>query len=88
MTDINKLKRTFSRVALAGRELGSGPAEVLRQEEFAEIEPTFEYLGVMPDFTTPMALGVVLGLVMAEDPGALKALERIHEDWLQNRMNR
>lgn len=75
------IKRAWADVALAGRQLGSGPARVLEEPEFSELVDELYSLGIPFDRAQLFALGVVVGLRAASDPIALRALSRIENDW-------
>ena len=76
-------EQAWQRVALAGRELGSGPA--LAGARLVGDEPVAWLTGrQVPQLNAGcIRLGVAVGLVMAEDPAALAALQEINEEWLQ-----
>jgi hypothetical protein len=71
-------------VAMAGRELGSGPAEAVKRlvldhediaQWMAEHRMNDERIG-------SCLLGIAVGKVMAEDPSALQTIRDITEEWL------
>lgn len=76
------LKQAWERVALAGRELGSGPFEVLNR--FPEIYEELCSFGLMRgERTEAIALGIVVGLVQADDPTMIEEMRKINRDWLE-----
>jgi hypothetical protein len=76
------LKQAWERVALAGRELGSGPFEVLSR--FPQIYEELVSFGLMSgERTESLALGIVVGLVQADDPATIEELRKINREWLE-----
>jgi non-ribosomal peptide synthetase component E (peptide arylation enzyme) len=72
----------WMRVGLAGRELGSGPAVAARRLcDFDEATRWLVAHGVKPATAGSIALGVAVGLVMAENPDALDTLAAIEREW-------
>lgn len=79
-----RFESALFRVGLAGRELGSGPGEAAKRVAAG----VSEYL---QERRTPtlnaecIALGVAIGLVMAEDPVAMEVIEAINREWEEER---
>lgn len=78
-----RFESAWSKVSLAGRELGSGPA--LSGNRIADGVKAWLMERSCPEQNAgAIALGVAVGLVMAEDPAAVAALKQIREEWLAN----
>lgn len=80
-------EQAWQRVALAGRELGSGPAISARRILEDNGDSAFDWMiehGIYWENAGPIALGAAIGLVMAEDETALKTLKDINKEWLEN----
>ena len=78
-------EEAWQRVALAGRELGSGPAAAARR--LLDVDDVRTWLtgrGVSDPRADTLALGVAVGLVMAEQPDALRVLDEIKREWRRN----
>lgn len=78
-------EEAYARVAMAGRELGSGPAEAARR--LTTLDDNKKWLmerGVPVNNAGAIALGAAIGLVMAEDPIALDTLATIEKEWREN----
>lgn len=80
MTVDPRFERAWSRVALAGRELGSGP-HVAAERIAVDVEERLREWNVPGLNALCIATGVAVGLVMAADPDALAALKAINEEW-------
>lgn len=81
MTD--DFERAWFRVALAGRELGSGVA--VGAKRVAEGVSDWLKERDVPDLNAGcIEVGVAVGLVMAGDERALSVLKEIHNEWLVN----
>ncbi len=77
-------ERAYMLVANAGRELGSGPAEASKRLTDAEGIVTWLTEQNCPvNNARAIALGVSIGLVMAEDPIAMQTLDNITKEWRQ-----
>ena len=81
-----EFREAWDRVAMAGRELGSGPKEAVMR-----LLPNHELIlrqlivwGMNDDRGGGMLLGLAVGLVMAEDETAMQALEDIEREWREN----
>lgn len=71
----------YARVAMAGRQLGSGPA--VAAERLTDFAHGVEWLtdkGCPVNNARAILLGTAVGLVMAEDKIALETLERIEQE--------
>jgi hypothetical protein len=81
-----EFREAWDRVALAGRELGSGPhlAVVRLIPDVHTIVKQLEVWNIHEDRAGGMLLGIAVGLVMAEDQGAMRILESIEEEWRRN----
>jgi len=81
-----------SRVALAGRELGSGPAVAIPRVVGQDYESAKDWLMRVLQFddveirAEQVLWGVAIGLVMAEYPEAMDALRDISEEWRRDHM--
>ena len=76
----------WENVALAGRELGSGPAVAVKRI-VPDIENIHEWLqnhNITDERAGGILLGIALGMVMAEDQGAINTLTQIQKEWLGN----
>ena len=77
------LKGAVEQVALAGRELGSGPAIVVGR--FPDVVQELEGYGFRDyDALQAVALGVILGSFAAGHPGTRPRIQQIHEEWQVN----
>ena len=78
-----EFREAWDRVALAGRELGSGPAAAVARllPNHALLIEQFDVWGMNADRGGGMLLGIAVGLVMAEDPTAMQTLEDIGQEW-------
>lgn len=72
----------YARVAMAGRELGSGPAEAAtRLTDFDNGSAWLIARKCPVNNARCIMLGTAIGLVMAEDPIALQTLADITAEW-------
>jgi hypothetical protein len=75
----------WARVSIAGRELGSGPAEAARRLiDMDEVIETLVKKGVDEDRAAVIMLGAAVGRVMAEDEIAMSILAQIESEWKEN----
>lgn len=74
------LREAVQRVGLAGRELGSGPAAAL-DFIFPNMPDQLVEFGIHADKATPIALGILYGLTMAEDSEVMQRLDDIESEW-------
>ena len=79
-------RQAWDRVAMAGRELGSGPhlAVVRLVPNIDHVSKQLDVWNIHPDRAGGMLLGIAVGLVMAEDPAALQTLSDIEQEWREN----
>jgi hypothetical protein len=79
-------RQAWDRVAMAGRELGSGPhlAVVRLVPDVHNVVKQLEVWDIDDDRAGGMLLGIAVGLVMAEDQGAMRILEEIEQEWRRN----
>jgi hypothetical protein len=76
-------ERAYWSLANAGRELGSGPA-VAVQRIVPDVDEVLEWLVLhVPSYERQgaMLLGIAIGLIMAEEPETIGALEQISQEW-------
>lgn len=82
------IERAWQKIALAGREMGSGPAVVVPRivpnYEAAKQWLTAGLPGLDEVAIGRILLGVAVGLVAAEDPAAMQALTDIERGWIVN----
>lgn len=71
----------LARVSMAGRELGGGPSRVLDLPQFANLQQALGDAGVADQMCGSIALGVVIGLVMASTQEAEMALVEATRQW-------
>jgi len=78
-----EFREAWDRVALAGRELGSGPHAAVQRllPNHRLLIDQFDVWGLNADRGGGMLLGIAVGLVMAEDPTALQTLTDIEREW-------
>jgi hypothetical protein len=74
----------WQNVALAGRELGSGPAAAVNR-----IVPNLDEIGawlsahnITDERAGGIMLGIAVGMVMAEEPNAIETLTKIQKEWI------
>lgn len=81
-----EFREAWDRVAMAGRELGSGPKEAVARilPNHALLIQQFDTWGMNADRGGGMLLGIAVGLVMAEDPAAMQTLTDIEQEWREN----
>jgi hypothetical protein len=81
-----EFREAWDRVAMAGRELGSGPAAAVVRivPSIHHVTKQIEVWGMNDDRAGGLLLGLAVGLVMAEDQGAMRILESIEEEWRRN----
>jgi hypothetical protein len=79
-------QEAFQRVSMAGRELGSGPA-VAAERLAADAATEMVKRGVQEHRAKTIALGVAIGLVMAEQPEAMATLDQIEQEWRERHAN-
>jgi hypothetical protein len=78
-----EFREAWDRVALAGRELGSGPHAAVQRllPNHELLINQFDVWGLSVDRGGGILLGLAVGLVMAEDETALHTLLDIEEEW-------
>ena len=84
-----EFREAWDRVAMAGRELGSGPAEAVKRilPNHKLLLDQFDVWGLSDDRGGGLLLGLAVGLVMAEDPTALQTLTDIEREWREQHGN-
>lgn len=82
MFEPNRFDEAIQKIAIAGREMGSGPA-VAVNSLFKNNTKQFEAL--FGDKHELIAYGIAIGLIACNDPEANLVLERINKEWLENR---
>lgn len=80
---MSEIRSAWERVALAGRELGSGPAAVVKR--FPDVVEDLREIGVRGKYVESIALGIIVGRVRSGDPKAEEVLREIRRDWLVRR---
>jgi hypothetical protein len=76
-----EIPAAWSRLAVAGRELGSGPAWAAENLGSPLVVNHLMTLGVIRERALPIGIGSVLGRIMAEEAEVLAGLEAIHNEW-------
>lgn len=77
-------EQAWFRVALAGREMGSGP--MVAGERIANLVGVdfVDRVPVVADNVKALQLGITVGLVMAEEPRAMEELDKINKEWMKD----
>lgn len=81
-------EQAYERVAMAGREMGSGPR--VAAERITADEPIEDWLkgqGCPPTNAGCIMLGVAIGLVMCRNSDAMRTLNTINDEWLRDALD-